>query len=191
MVDQPGVPDGVYYGIAVALRQAFPTVRSVLDVGCGTGRLLSHLANVFGFVEGVDVDEGVASLAKARVPKARVYVGTAADFARESRDRHGPWDLVVSWQVLEHCPDPASARETVGELRHVGTLHVHSICLAPPESYEREEPGHTCLLSRMQWLAIFGSEAYAHRPDLQELLCQCGGWEPSPELFIFERFTDT
>jgi SAM-dependent methyltransferase len=74
-----------------------------LDVGCGSGSALG-VAQALGWqVAGVEVDEAAAR--KARRFSPRVHVGDllGAPFAA------GEFDLVTSFHVLEHVPDPVAA----------------------------------------------------------------------------------
>jgi SAM-dependent methyltransferase len=73
-----------------------------LDVGCGSGSALG-VAQALGWqVAGVEVDEAAA---KARRFSTRVHVGDllGAPFAA------GEFDVVTSFHVLEHVPDPVAA----------------------------------------------------------------------------------
>jgi len=174
MVDQPGIPDGVYYGIAVDLRRKFPCAGSVLDVGCGTGQLLQHLVELFPRAGGCEPDEDCFFKALDRTRgKATLFQKTADKLPRDE------WNLIVSWQVLEHLPDQAAATITLLHLRALALHHVHCICLAPPESAERVDPGHTLLLSRAEWLKTFSDCGYTHLPDRE--------WGGSPELMVFRN----
>jgi SAM-dependent methyltransferase len=56
------------------VRARNPAARTLLDVACGTGRHLEHLREAFD-VEGVDLDEGLLALARARLPSTRLEVG--------------------------------------------------------------------------------------------------------------------
>lgn len=173
MVDQPGIPDGVYYGIAVDLRRKFPCAGSVLDVGCGTGQLLQHLIELFPQAVGCEPDEDCYLKAVKRTGgRAVLFNMPAHELPRKPRD------LIVSWQVLEHLPRQAAAAITLLHLRALAPHHVHCICLAPPESAERVDPGHTLLLSRAEWLMTFSDCGYTHLPDRE--------WGGSPELMVFK-----
>lgn len=52
-----------------------PRARSLLDVACGTGRHLAHLAEWFGQVEGVDLSAEMRAHARRRVSGAAVHDG--------------------------------------------------------------------------------------------------------------------
>ena len=51
-----------------------PAARTLLDVACGTGKHLEYLRNDFD-VEGVDLDEGLLAVARARLGSVPLHVG--------------------------------------------------------------------------------------------------------------------
>jgi SAM-dependent methyltransferase len=54
--------------IADAIRARRPEAASVLDVGCGTGGHLAHLAGAFDEVEGLDAARAMLDVARTRLP---------------------------------------------------------------------------------------------------------------------------
>lgn len=91
----------------------------VLDVGCGSGVLLARMKALGWEVEGVEVDEAAARLARARGVSVRV--GTLA--AQCYPENH--FDAVHSAHVLEHVHDPAGLlRECARILKPGGRLVV-------------------------------------------------------------------
>ena len=71
---------------------------SVLDVGCGEGRLLSMLGNRVPKRVGVDLSQRAIAFARAFVPDAEFVVGTAEDIS-------APFDVVACIETLEHIAD--------------------------------------------------------------------------------------
>jgi 2-polyprenyl-3-methyl-5-hydroxy-6-metoxy-1,4-benzoquinol methylase len=73
----------------------------VLDVGCGTGAVMSALLR-YGFqdVSGIDVDKGQVAATVAKGLRAERTTDTAAYL----RERPGRYDVVVLRDVLEHVP---------------------------------------------------------------------------------------
>ena len=61
------------------LRRVAPGARSLLDVGCGTGRHLEHLRGRF-HVEGLDLSRQMLAIARKRCPGVRFHQGTLVDF---------------------------------------------------------------------------------------------------------------
>jgi SAM-dependent methyltransferase len=55
-----------------------PTARTLLDVACGTGRHLEHLASSFE-TAGVDADEGMLQVARTRLPDIPLSLGDMRD----------------------------------------------------------------------------------------------------------------
>lgn len=88
--------------IVWALQRYFPDAASFLDVGCGTGFVLSGIHRALPALElaGTDfLDEGLA-IARQRVPSARFYSVDAKDLAVPQ-----PFDVVGAFDVLEHIDD--------------------------------------------------------------------------------------
>jgi SAM-dependent methyltransferase len=74
---------------------------AALDVGCGRGLLVERLVDHFALVHGIDVDEGMAASAAARVarhPRATIRRGSFEDVERVGAG----FDLVTMVAVLHH-----------------------------------------------------------------------------------------
>jgi 2-polyprenyl-3-methyl-5-hydroxy-6-metoxy-1,4-benzoquinol methylase len=81
-------------------------VRSVLDVGCGSGGNLAELAHAMPHLvlSGVDVSREALALAAERVPTASFR---QLDAQKEKLDEQ--FDLVLCNQVIEHLADDTAA----------------------------------------------------------------------------------
>jgi len=88
------------------------SVRTVLDVGCGSGEHLSALAALGKYdLTGMDVSPVALELAKRKVPSARLV---QLDIERDHLSEQ--FDLVMSLQVVEHLMDDVAA------LRHMAHM---------------------------------------------------------------------
>jgi ubiquinone/menaquinone biosynthesis C-methylase UbiE len=94
----------------------------LLDVGCGTGRLLALLAERHNFTgHGVDASEAMLARARAQLPGLDLRLGDAAalPYPDESMDR------IVVTLAFHHFPDQAAfAREAGRVLRPGGRLYI-------------------------------------------------------------------
>lgn len=70
----------------------------VLEVGCGTGLVLSKIASVAGHAVGVDLSRGMIEKARSRGLTVVRGSATALPFADDS------FDVVYSFKVLAHVP---------------------------------------------------------------------------------------
>lgn len=87
-------------------------VKSVLDVGCGSGENLRALAGLARYeLAGIDISEEALKLASHRVPQARLE---QLDVQRDALPKR--FDLVMSIQVVEHLPDDAAAFRNIASM---------------------------------------------------------------------------
>lgn len=164
---------------------------SLLDIGCGNGRLLL-LAKADGWVaEGIEISPEAAATASA-LSGAAVRTGT---FPGGMPVLDGKYDLVVLRHVLEHIPDPPGAMAAIGALlsdggralfefpnidgldarwrRALRRLHLHR--KLHPSTYV---PGHCCEYCRKSFKALLERsgmilehwETYSGRPLVTALL---------------------
>lgn len=88
----------------------------VLDVGCGSGDLLTYLDGLGASAAGIDPAPAMVELARSRVPGADVRLG---------RIEHLPWpdgslDLVVSINALQFADDPLHALTELARVARPG-----------------------------------------------------------------------
>jgi len=64
------------------IHERIPGAQTLLDVACGTGRHLEHLARNSEFdCTGVDLDDEMLAVARERVPAVALHAGDMCDFA--------------------------------------------------------------------------------------------------------------
>src|SRR5690606_34348007 len=97
--------------VARAAAAAAPGARPrILEVGCGAGVLLGLLAARGFTVQGLDLSERAAAIAR------RGGVAAAAGTVASAGLAEGSFDIVVMQHVLEHAPDP---RGLLGRVRRL------------------------------------------------------------------------
>ena len=77
----------------------------VLDVGCGAGDLLAHLAPRGAFLAGIDPAPGMVAHSRSRLPDADIRLGTADRLPWPDRQ----FDLVTSVNALQFAADTRAA----------------------------------------------------------------------------------
>ena len=89
-----------------------------LDVGCGSGALVTALAAVLGAenVAAVDPSEPFVEAARARVPKARVLVGSAESLPFAD----GEFDATLSQLVVNFLADPEQGLREMSRVTRPG-----------------------------------------------------------------------
>lgn len=91
----------------------------VVDVGCGPGFVLERLVPLASRLVGVEPDEELAAIARARVPSADVVAGTAESLPIDDASV----DSAIVRYVFQHLADPArAARELARVLRPGGVV---------------------------------------------------------------------
>ena len=140
---QPSFETSDYFGNAELDREKWQALirwieregkelRSVLDVGCGTGAFLAYVGSERPDChrEGIEIDPARAQQSRERNPGVRIHEGDAtAALAAAS----GPFDLITLWDVFEHVPAPAELLARLarclapGGVIHIVTIHERSL----------------------------------------------------------------
>jgi len=82
----------------------------LLELGCGTGQNLLHLADLLSAGVGLDISPAMVARARSNAASAsahalRFAIGDANDFDLPDE----PFDIVLFAGTLEHLPDPSAA----------------------------------------------------------------------------------
>jgi SAM-dependent methyltransferase len=110
-------------------------VRTILDVGCGSGDNLAGLAGLGRFeLAGTDISQQALQLARQRVPTARLLELNIERAALPER-----FDLVLSVQVLEHIEDDVSA---IGNIASMSSRYVFTSTIAGTMRPSERAIGH-------------------------------------------------
>lgn len=133
-IEANGYGDGsidVYPQVIAGIRQRLDLLmpethgRRLLDVGCGTGRILGEVATSFGRTEGVDAEP--AMVERCRRAGLRVSLAAAGDLPFES----GSFDVVLLNQVVVNFASSRQVRKVVRESWRVlacdGVLYVGAL----------------------------------------------------------------
>ena len=109
-----------------AVQRYFPAARSFLDVGCGTGFVLSGLREAFPKMQlaGTDFLEDGLTFARQRVPSATFALGNAQDLGVS-----GHFDVVGAFDVLEHIDDDLAVLRRM----HAATKPGGGLLIAVPQ----------------------------------------------------------
>jgi ubiquinone/menaquinone biosynthesis C-methylase UbiE len=89
-----------------------------LDVGCGSGALVAALAEVLGAenVAGIDPSEPFVEASRARVPRARILVGSAESIPFAD----GEFDATLSQLVVNFLADPEQGLREMSRVTRAG-----------------------------------------------------------------------
>ena len=120
--------DRVHRGVLARIPAGFvPT--NILDIGCGTGRLLRrmHVCWPSASLVGVDVAEGMVAQARTRTPFAAIHQAPAEHLSLDNDSV----DLVTSTTSFHHWSNQAQGvREAVRVLRKGGLFILADMNLA-------------------------------------------------------------
>lgn len=118
-------------------------VRSILDVGCGSGENLALLHEAGGYeLAGADISPHALELARKRVPRAEFSV---LDIEETRLDQQ--FDLVISVQAIEHVADDVAALRNIARMsrRYVfistmsGRMRRSEVSIGHVRNYSRVE----------------------------------------------------
>jgi len=78
----------------------------VLDLGCGTGLMATHLVRPGRVIDGVDLSPRMLERARAKRLYNQLHTAELIEFLRATRE---DWDLVVATDVYIYLPDAAAS----------------------------------------------------------------------------------
>lgn len=85
------------------IRTELPPAKAVLEIGCGSGALLSELMRIWPDVHACGVDPALPGTARS-LQNIRLVRGFVEDVPAGA----GPFDLIIAVNVIEHTIDPSA-----------------------------------------------------------------------------------
>lgn len=130
--------------VAAVIRSRNPGARTLLDVACGTGGHLEHLAREFA-VTGLEISPAMAAAARRRVPGVVVHEGDMRDLDLRTSGRRRRFDAVTClFSAIGHVVTLDGLRRAVtamaAHLAPRGVLVVEPWVL--PDAWENDAPPH-------------------------------------------------
>jgi 2-polyprenyl-3-methyl-5-hydroxy-6-metoxy-1,4-benzoquinol methylase len=136
----------------------------VLDYGCGPGHFSGYLMKQGWRVEGVEIAEDAAAMARAEGLSVYDSIATIPD-------RQGRYNAIVSLNVLEHVPEPM---EVLIELRQVLKPGGFVVIRVPNDFSPLQEIAQKQLGTDPWWVAIPDHINYFNFESLERLLKAAG-----------------
>jgi len=159
----------LYIDIAYLLKKYAPG-RRVLDVGCGTGELVSYL-NEAGFeAEGIEVSKEASEIARSQ--GLEVYTCFLEELSiHYDQGKYCCFDAITLLNVLEHVPSPAKLVEDVKKYLNPGGV----LCVRVPNDFtEIQSVAQNHLDVAPWWVAYPDHINYFDCETLQSFLEQMG-----------------
>lgn len=164
-----------YYALLV--RKHGPPSGKILEVGCGLGHLLAHLAPHYE-VYGADINAWALEQAAQNVPDGQFSQVGAEDLAPFEDDS---FDVVVAKHVVEHLPAPDQAIQEIGRVLRPGGLLVLGTPNTDSPMHARkgqgwvgyQDPTHISLHSPAEWLSMLHAAGLKERKVFSD-----GFWDP-------------
>ena len=154
----------LYDSVAEALKSA--QCRSVLEIGCGVGSLVSHLVNAGFDAQGVEPAKDAANAATRL--GVRVFEGDYKAFRSNDVSRV---DAIVLLNVLEHVPDPVGMLKDVRDgLNEAGIV----IIRVPNDFSEIQAAASARLNGKRWWIASPDHINYFNFETLSSVLNEVG-----------------
>ena len=101
-----------------------PKSHRVLDVPCGGGRVMLHLAQQGYTTSGADLSESMLAIARQSVSGANLSCTVARQDLERLSYANGQFDTVVCFRLFHHFPNPGIRQRVVKELCRVAAKSV-------------------------------------------------------------------
>ncbi len=101
------------------LLQSLPSTGSVLDLGCGAGRVTLELANRGYKAAGVDVSEALLRVAAALAEERNLHIPFARVEPLRLPFAGGSFDAVVAFKVYAYIPHRSARLDYLTEIHRV------------------------------------------------------------------------
>lgn len=101
--------------------------KTVLDVGCGRGELLSELQKKGCDCWGIDFNESVINVAKNYFGLEKVFVSDLNYFFDDKKINFPKFDIITSFEVMEHLDDPSCFIKGIAKLLKPGGSLIISV----------------------------------------------------------------
>jgi SAM-dependent methyltransferase len=117
---QSGEEDYLSLAVPVFDRQQFdPHGKSMLELGCGAGRMTRSFAQRFSHVDAFDISKEMLGHAKALLPETHNVTWTLGNGTDLSGLGNESVDFAFSYIVLQHMPEPEFAHRYIREILRV------------------------------------------------------------------------
>ncbi len=111
--DRKWLENGTYGDIVNVLEQQKAGKR-LLDVGCGTGELITFLAKKGYEVTGIEPSEDATKIANDN--GLNVYCSSSDEFIKKCHENGEKFDVITMYHVLEHVPNPKELLVSLKEI---------------------------------------------------------------------------
>ena len=165
-------------------------IRSVLEIGCGTGKNTAWLATRCSSLTAVDFSAGMLEVARKKVTARHVHF-LQADVLQPWDFCDGQYDLVTFSLVLEHVQDPGSVLAKAaavlqpGGLVYIGELHPYKQYGGTQARFETAEGTRlvTCFVHHVSDFTVPAKAVGLHIEDVREFFDEDAPASP-PRLLV-------
>ena len=145
--------------------------RSLVEIGCGDGALLAQLRGFARVLDGFELSEPAAELARRAVPEARRIEPYDGEHVPAE---DGEYDLAILSHVLEHVADPAPLLSEAARVAHEVIVEVpledNRSAARPVKRAEAERIGHLHTFDRAAVRELLAGSALVVEEELTDPL---------------------